>query len=177
MLVTNDELGNRAKHLSTQTKNILPNNSFYHDEVGYNFRMPNILAAMGCAQLEKIEDYIEVKIKNACMYKRLLKDTRGVILPTEKNDVKHMQWLYSVLIDRDTYGMDRDQLIKFLAEKNIQTRPFFIPVHTMEPYKNHRKGDMSVTMNVALRGINLPSSVGLKEEEIIYICKTINGEG
>lgn len=177
MLVTNDEeLGVRAKHLSTQTKNILPNNSFYHDEVGYNFRMPNILAAMGCAQLERIDEYIDIKIKNASIYKKLLKNNRGLALPTEKDDVKHMQWLYSILVDKNTYGIDRDGLLERLGESGIQTRPFFIPVHTMEPYKNHRKGDMSVTMDVALRGINLPSSVSLKEEEIIYICKIINGD-
>lgn len=173
MLVTNDEeLGKRAKYLSTQTKTVLDNGAFYHDEVGYNFRMPNIVAAMGCAQLECIDEYIEIKRKNAKLYNELLKDVKGVTLPVEKENVKNVNWLYSAVIE-DDYPLTRDELIFKLKDNGIQSRPFFMPIHHMPPYKDCRHGDMSITDELAEKGINLPSSVGLKKEEIEIICRQI----
>jgi perosamine synthetase len=166
MLVTNDEkLGERAKYLSTQTKSILPNGAFYHKEVGYNFRMPNLLAAMGCAQLENITEYIDKKRKHAELYNSMLNKVKGIRLPVEKNWADNVYWMYSIIIE-DSYGLTRDELINKLKEQNIQSRPFFMPVHEMPPYKNYKHGDMSVTNDISKRGINLPSSVGLKEDEI-----------
>lgn len=174
MLVTNDEkLGERAKYLSTQTKTILDNKAFYHEEIGYNFRMPNILAAMGCAQLENITEYINVKIDNAKYYNELLRNVKGITIPMEREYCKNVHWLYSILIE-DDYGMTRDELIKVLEKEGIQSRPFFIGVHEMPPYKRCKCGDMSVTNELVKKGINLPSSVSLKKEEITHICNVIS---
>lgn len=176
MLVTNDEkLGERAKYLSNQTKTVLENGAFYHEEIGYNFRMPNILAAMGCAQLENIEDYINAKKENAALYNTLLKDVKGITLPVEKEGIVNVNWLYSIIVE-DDYGITRDELIMKLKENGVQSRPFFMPVHNMTPYKNCKHGDMVITERLALRGINLPSSVGLKEEEIKFICEIVKIE-
>lgn len=173
MLVTNDEkLGERAKYLSTQTKSVLPNGSFYHQEIGYNFRMPNLLAAMGCAQLENIDKYIQAKRVHARMYNKFLSGVKGITLPVEKSWASNVNWLYSILVE-DSYGMSRDDLINKLKENDIQSRPFFMPAHEMNPYRNCRTGDMSVTNYVAKRGINLPSSVGIEEDEIEKICSII----
>lgn len=173
MLVTNDEeIGKRAKFLSTQAKIILENRGFYHPEVGYNYRMPNILAAMGCAQLENINEYIEIKRNNAKMYTELLKDIKGITLPVEKEGVRHVHWLYSILIE-DEFPISRDELIKKLFHEQIETRPFFTPVHTMPAYVNCRHDGLETTMEVSLKGINLPSSVSLKIEEIEKICSII----
>lgn len=175
MLVTNDEnLGKRAKYLSTQTKTILENGAFYHEEVGYNFRMPNLLAAMGCAQLENIGEYIKNKRINALLYNELLKEVKGITLPVELEDCKNVYWLYSVLVE-ESYHLTRDELIKELKENGIDSRPFFIPVHSMAPYKNCRCGDMSITTEIASRGINLPSSVGIKKDDIRLICQLLKG--
>ncbi|EKQ51117.1 MULTISPECIES: LegC family aminotransferase [unclassified Clostridium] len=174
MLVTNDEkLGVRAKYLSTQTKTVLENGGFYHEEIGYNFRMPNVLAAMGCAQLENIDEYIKIKRKNAEMYNELLKEIKGITLPVEKENVKNVYWLYSILVEED-YPLTRDELIIKLKENGIQSRPFFLPVHEMPPYKEFKFGSMSITNELVNKGINLPSSVGLKYEEIKEICSIIN---
>lgn len=175
MLVTNDEyLGKRAKYLSTQTKTILENGAFYHEEVGYNFRMPNLLAAMGCAQLENIGEYIENKRINALLYNELLKEVKGITLPVEFEDCKNVYWLYSVLVE-ESYHLTRDELIQELKENGIDSRPFFTPVHSMTPYKNCRCGDMSITTEIANRGINLPSSVGIKKDDIRLICQLLKG--
>ncbi|WPC41032.1 LegC family aminotransferase [Clostridium sp. JS66] len=173
MLITNNEkIGERAKYLSTQTKTVLDNGSFYHEEIGYNFRMSNLLAAMGCAQLENIDEYIKIKIKNAKLYNEFLRDVKGITLPVEKENVRNVYWLYSILVE-DEYSLTRDQLISKLKENGIQSRTFFMEIHKMPPYKNCKCGDMLVTNKVSLRGINLPSSVSLKEEEIKLICNII----
>jgi perosamine synthetase len=173
MLVTDDEkLGERAKYLSTQTKTILANGSFYHEEIGYNFRMPNLLAAMGCAQLENIDEYSKIKRNNASLYNKLLSDVGGITLPVERESVKNIYWLYSILVEED-YPISRDDLILKLKESGIQSRPFFMPIHRMPPYKESKTGDMSITDDIVNRGINLPSSIGLNKNEIIKVCETI----
>lgn len=173
MLVTNDEkLGERAKFLSTQTKVVLENKAFYHPEIGYNFRMPNLLAAFGVAQLEQVEEYLKVKLENAAYYNEKLKDVKGVTLPVEMSWAKNCFWLYSILIE-DDYPISRDELIKKLGENKIESRPFFMPVHDMPPYKECKAGDMKATEEIAARGINLPSSASLTKEQIDIICEVI----
>ncbi|UZQ50528.1 LegC family aminotransferase [Clostridium kluyveri] len=173
MLVTDDEkLGERAKYLSTQTKTILPNGGFYHEEIGYNFRMPNLLAAMGCAQLENIDEYSSIKRNNANLYNKFLNDVKNITLPVEKEGVKNIYWLYSILVEKD-YPISRDELILKLKENGIQSRPFFMPVHKMPSYKKYKTGNMSITDELVQRGINLPSSVGLVVDDIKRICEMI----
>jgi Predicted pyridoxal phosphate-dependent enzyme apparently involved in regulation of cell wall biogenesis len=173
MFVTNNEkLGEKAKFLSTQTKVVAENKAFYHPEIGYNFRMPNLLAAMGCAQLEKIEQYILAKRQHANEYNKLLSNVKGISIPIEKEWAKNVYWLYSVVIE-DGYGTSRDDLIKKLGENGIESRPFFMPVHDMPPYKRCKHGNMSITNELAARGINLPSSVGLTNDELKKVCEII----
>lgn len=173
MLVTNDEkLGEKAKYLSTQTKTVLENGAFYHEEVGYNFRMPNILAAMGCAQLENIDEYIKAKRNNFSLYNSLLKDVKGITLPIEKEEIINVNWLYSIVVE-DDYYLTRDELIIKLKENGIQSRPFFMPVHKMTPYIKSKHGNMDVTDELDKKGINLPSSVGLTNDDIKKICQII----
>ncbi|MTK13024.1 MAG: LegC family aminotransferase [Clostridiaceae bacterium] len=173
MLVTNnEELADRAKFLSTQTKTVLENGAFYHEEIGYNFRMPNLLAAMGCAQLECIDEYIKAKREHASLYNNLLKSVKGITLPVEKEGIINVNWLYSIVVE-DDYCLTRDELIIKLKENGVQSRPFFMEVHKMPPYRECRHGDMSVTNELAEKGINLPSSIGLTGEDIKKICEVI----
>lgn len=173
MLVTNyEKLAERAKFLSTQTKVVTDNKAFYHPEIGFNYRMPNLLAAMGCAQLESVDEYIKAKRQHASFYNKELKDVKGITLPKEKDWCKNVYWLYSILIE-DDYKISRDELIERLRDNGIESRPFFMPVHDMPPYRDCRHGDMSITNEIAAKGINLPSSVGLTKDEIRNVCKII----
>ena len=173
MLVTNNEkLAERAKFLSTQTKKVFDNGAFYHEEVGYNFRMPNLLAAMGCAQLENIDEYSTIKMENAILYNNLLKNLKGITLPVEKENTQNIYWLYSIIVE-DDYPLTRDQLIMKLKENGIESRTFFMPIHKMPPYLECKHGDMTVTNEIVKKGINLPSSVGIKKEDIEKVCKVI----
>jgi perosamine synthetase len=173
MFVTNNsEYGSRAKFLSTQTKVVTDNKAFFHPEVGYNFRMPNLLAAFGVAQLENIEEYLKIKRENATYYNDNLREVKGITLPIEKENVENCFWLYSILVE-DEYGTSRDELIQKLNDEKIEARPFFMPIHDMPPYKDCKHGVLSVTKELYDRGINLPSSVGLKKEDIEKVCEII----
>ncbi len=173
MLVSNDKgIGGRAKYLSNQAKTVMENGSFIHEEAGYNYRMPNILAAMGVAQLENIDAFIGVKRVNAEFYSKLLKEVKSVTLPVEKPWAENVNWLYSVIIEKD-FPVSRDELIKILQLNDIEARPFFMPVHSMKPYKDCRHGDMKNTDELSEKGINLPSSVSLNSEQISKICGII----
>lgn len=174
MLATNnDYLAEKAKFLSTQAKIVTDNKAFYHPEVGHNFRMPNVLAAMGCAQLECIDEYIKAKRDHAFYYNEILNNIKGITTPVEKDHCKNVFWLYSILIEEE-YKFSRDEVIKRLWEAGIEARPFFLPVHEMPPYEKCVHGGMKNTKELAEKGINLPSSVSLTKEEIEKICLVLD---
>lgn len=143
---------------------------YYHPVVGYNYRLTNLQAAVGLAQLERIEEFIDKKRKIAAWYNERLNNIPGISIPCEKTWARNVYWMYSILVNKDS-GIKRDNLMKALYKRGIDTRPFFYPVHKLPPYLSSLK--LSVTERLSKEGINLPSSHTLKEKEIDYICKTI----
>ena len=145
-----------------------PENRYWHDYIGYNYRMTNLQAALGVAQLERLNSFIEKKRHIAAEYK---KNLPGDVLPHPEGKLYNgTYWLYSILAkDMD----ERERLISFLFGKGIDTRKFFYPVHLMPPYKEFNKGNYYDSIDISERGINLPSSVKLSDKEIIYICDCI----
>ncbi len=141
---------------------------YFHDIVGYNYRMTNICAAIGCAQLENATDIITKKREIATWYNNQLNDL-PLQLHKEAKDVFHTYWMYTVLVnDADK----RDNLRTFLKEKVIETRPAFHPVHQMPMY--YKKGvSFPVAESLALKGINLPSYPKLNESDVNYISEQI----
>ena len=175
MLVTNDDkLGNRAKYISNQTKTVLGNGGFYHEEIGFNYRMPNLLAAMGVAQLENIDEYVNIKKANAVYYSGILGDITGITLPVCREWADNVYWLYSIIVE-DEFPYSRDKLIEKLKSNGIESRPFFVPVHSMPPYMSCRRGSLDMTDEISKKGINLPSSISLSKDQIDIICHTISG--
>ena len=147
-----------------------PNKKYWYNVVGFNYRMTNLQAAIGVAQLEKLDKFIEKKRKIAKFYNGLLKDVKGVSLPPEEPWAKNVYWMYSVLIE-DDYGLTRNELIEEYRKRNIETRPFFNPIHTMPPYKSTESHP--VAEKLSEKGINLPSFIELTKEEIETIAKII----
>ena len=143
---------------------------YYHSKIAFNYRLTNIQAAIGLAQLEKIDVIIQRKIENALFYNKLLNDIEGLNLPPEEVWAKNVYWMYSILIGKN-FRLSRDGLMKKLKERGIDTRPFFIPMHRLPPYKC--KGDFPVAERLSLQGMNLPSSPNLKKKDIKYVCETI----
>jgi len=170
MCVTNnEELAEKMNLLKNHGMD--PQKRYWYNTMGYNYRMTNLQAAVGVAQLSKIEKFIEIKRKNAELYNFLLEGIDGITLPPEMPWAKNVYWMYSILIDEEEFGIDRDKLMKELEKEGIETRPFFYPMHILPPHLRNEK--YPVAEFLSKRGINLPSAVTLKREEVEYICQKI----
>lgn len=153
------ELAQRAKHLSTQAT--LPGAEYHHDEIGYNYRLSNLQAALGVAQLEQLPSFLQKKRAVAARYHDSFKDLPGVSLIQEAPWARSSWWMYSLLIEPEEFGCDRNEVLARLREKGIQSRPVWTPLHTMPLYSNcHRVGGQ-VAEKLFSCGLNLPCSVGL----------------
>ena len=170
MCLTNDEkLAERMTFLKNH--GMSKEKKYWHPEIGFNYRMTNTQAAIGLAQLERIEEFIKKRRKNAELYDSILKNVKGITLSKQKSYAKDVCWLYSVLIE-DKFGLNRDELIKLLEKNGIESRPFFYPLSQMPPYKTSES--FPVSEELSKKGINLPSSTKLEEDEIRFVCKTIS---
>ncbi len=167
MVLTNDKtLYERAVHLKGQ--GLADHREYWHDTIGYNYRMTNISAAIGLAQLEQVDTFINRKMEIAELYKEGLQNL-PVKVHDSIGDVKHTYWMVSITCDRIE---DRDDLRNYLKEKGIETRPTFYPVHTMPMY-SEKYQKLPIAEKLGWSGINLPSYPGLKNEEVEFICKEI----
>jgi len=173
MCLTNDKkLAEKMRILRDHGMN--PKKRYWYDIIGFNYRMTNLQAAVGVAQLEKIDKFIERKREIARWYSEGLKDLeeKGFIkLHPEMPWAKSVYWMYSILIE-DKFRMNREELAGKLGDNRIETRPFFHPIHVMPSY-NKEEETFLVAKNLSERGINLPSSVNLKKEEIKKISSVI----
>lgn len=154
------EMVKKAKYLSTQAKD--DDINFIHNEVGYNYRMTNLQAALGVAQLEQLEDFIKVKKINYNLYKE-----NGLKLLDFNPDLRSNQWFYSLFTDK------RDELIKFLGENKIQTRPIWKLIHTLKPYQNCQNYKIEKAIVYQEKIVNIPCSSNLSEEDVLRVVKKI----
>lgn len=157
-IITNDsELAAKAKHIVTTAK--VPHKwSFNHDEVGYNYRMPNLNAALGCAQLEQLEAFIKIKRHTADKYKAAFADVNNVHFFEEPTDTKSNYWLNAILLD-ESCSHFRDMILERSIAVGIQTRPAWSLMHTLPMYSRCPKMDLTQAINIQKRIINLPSGV------------------
>lgn len=129
MLVTNSaDIAEKACRLKDLSFSDGKKRTYVHSEVGYNYRMTNLQAAVGLAQLERIDDFVAMRRKNAYFYNDLLKDIVGIRLPVEKPWAKNVYWMYSVVVEPE-FGLSRDELMLELAHKGVDTRAFFVPMN------------------------------------------------
>lgn len=167
MVVTNDEtLHERNTHFKGQ--GLAKFREYWHDVIGYNYRMTNICAAIGLAQLEQIDIFLNQKKQIAHWYAENLKGTTYTF-HQEAENTYHSYWMCSILVQNPE---DRDVVRDYLKSKGIETRPLFYPVHTMPMYSNNFER-FKVAENLGWRGINLPSYPALKENDIIFICDAL----
>ena len=167
MVATNDEtLYDRVVHFKGQ--GLAKHREYWHDVIGYNYRMTNICAAIGLAQLERVDIFLHSKQKIAKKYKEAFQDS-NIEFHQSHPDVTHSYWMCSILVHD---ANDRDKLRNHLVLDEIETRPFFYPVHTMPMYaKNFQR--LATAEDLAWRGINLPSYPGLEDQQIKYIVDSI----
>jgi len=161
----NIDVYERMKHLKNQ--GVSYEKQYWHDVVAFNYRMTNMQASIGLAQIERAKQFIERKREIAALYKKYLSDA-VVEVHIEQDDTFHSYWMTSILLPR---ASDRSKLQAHLKENKIETRPLFYPVHTMPMYKTGES--FPVAEDLGSRGLNLPSWPGLKDDEIAYICAKI----
>jgi perosamine synthetase len=160
MIVTdNRQWAERARYLTTQAKDDAV--EFVHREVGYNFRLSNIQAAMGVAQMEMIDKYIEAKRSIAQRYREGLQNIAGIKLPDQAAWAESIFWLYTILIDEQEFGMTSRDVLRTLTGLNIQTRPLWHPLHTLKPFEDCFAYNIEITNRLYRDGLSLPCSVGL----------------
>ena len=141
--------------------------------------MTNIQAAIGLAQFEKIDELVERRRSNAALYNSILGDVRWIRLPPQKEWAKNVYWMYSIMVD-DEFGTTRDDLLKHLADKGIETRAFFIPMHQQPVFAQMGmfKGESyPVAEELGIKGLYLPSGSGLTTEQIEQVCSAIMAIG
>ena len=146
---------------------------FWHEELGYGYRMSSLQAAMGLAQMERIEELVERRRHRARLYNKLLSSLADeeIVLPKEEQWAKSVYWMYSILVKDSSI---RDELMQTLDKAGIETRTFFYPVHK-QPYYSSRFADedFPVADDISKRGINLPSGNGLTDEEVSFVCQSV----
>lgn len=172
MIVTdNQEEADRIKHLSTTAKTDGLN--FFHDEVGYNYRMVNILAALGVAQLEQLTTFLKVKEENAFNYKKLIKNDEwfSFYLPENPKDSNH--WFYTLLLNADKSDK-KDKVIQDFHANGIDVRPIWTPMKKLPMYRNCQSSSLAVSEEIINRVINIPCSTNLTEDQIKYVVEFIN---
>lgn len=174
MIVTNNEkLAKKIQILKNHGMDA--NRRYWHHFLGYNYRMTNIQAALGVAQMERIEQILERKRKIARTYMKAFRNQPGITLPNESKWAKNVFWLYTILIDKEKFGLSRDELMDRLMEEGIETRPIFSPIHTQPIYDTTQ--NCPVAEMLASRGLSLPSSINLKHSEINLIADKIINMG
>jgi len=154
MILANETLGTRAKHLTTTAKQPHPY-EYVHDEVGYNYRLPNLNAALGCAQLEQLETFIANKRELAARYADHFRDS-NLQFVTEPADCRSNYWLNAVICESQA---QRDALLKATNDAGVMTRPIWALMNHLTMYSNCRRGDLSNAEWLEARVVNLPSSV------------------
>ncbi len=176
MVVSNNEkLIEKAKLLRDHA---FTKKRFIHEELGFNYRLTNLQAAVGVAQMEYADKLVESRIKNANYYNSLLKDVEGITLPPKKEWAKNVYWMYGILIE-DNFGITKDELMVRLKEKGVDTRSFFIPMHKQPLYKKDderfpdTEGSYPISEELGRKGLYLPSSSHLTKEEMDTVVEKI----
>jgi perosamine synthetase len=172
MITTND------KHLADMARNLRDHafsteRHFWHKFIGFNYRMTNMQAAVGLAQVEQMGTFVENRRRNAALYSQLLKEIPGIVTPPEAAWAKNVFWMYSILVE-DEFGMTRDQLRGFLAQHGIETRTFFIPMHLQPIYYEQFKGQRyPVAEKLCQRGFYLPSASSLTAAQVKHVVSVV----
>lgn len=154
-ILTDDEaLADYAKHITTTAK--VPHRwEFEHDEVAFNYRLPNINAALGCAQLEKMPEFVKKKRALTAFYEELVASLEGITLFKEPANSLSNYWLQTLILDD---SLERDEVLAFLNDHGVMSRPIWTPLHKLKPYRDCPRADLSKIEKLNKKIINIPST-------------------
>lgn len=177
MVVTNDEkLYKKCKYFKNMCFPVDSPRVYSHDDIGFNYRMSNLHAAIGLAQVEKADEYRDMRIKNANLYKEYLSNCDGIIFQKDTKDSLNVNWMNTIIVNPIVYGHTKDELIAHLKENGIDTRLLFTSMHrqkSMRGFGCDCSGEYPITDWLSENGFYLPSASSLTDTQIKYICDVI----
>ena len=172
MLVSNNEdIVETARYLSTQAKDKTPH--YQHSTIGYNYRLSNILAAMGRAQVAVIDERISQTRNVNKMYRELLGDLPGIDFMPEPKNRMSTNWLTCIMIDPEKFGADREEIRVCLEEENIESRPLWMSMHIQPVFSECRKVGGAVSEGLFKNGLSLPSGSDMTGEDVRRVSEII----
>lgn len=172
MIVTdNPEYAQRARYLTTQAKD--DEVDYIHDEVGYNYRLTNLQAALGVAQLEQLPAFIEAKHRNLAVYREAIAGIDGLDIPASPPYARNNHWMYPLRIDSVRYGRDRETLMADLAQAGVQTRPVWYLNHLQKPYAACERYRIERALELHACTLNLPCSASLTTDDVEFIAERL----
>jgi perosamine synthetase len=175
MVLTNDD-GLARRLRSLRDLGFDPERRFRHDALGFNFRLTNLQAAVGVAQIEQVDERVARKREVAARYAERLGRLEGLQLPVEEPWARNVYWMYGVVVDEET-GLDADALARRLRAEGIETRPFFLGMHEQPVFRKRGLFDgesYPVAERLARQGLYLPSGTALTDEQIDMVCDALD---
>lgn len=176
ILTNDDKLADKCKYYKNLCFPLNGQRNFIHEDIGYNYRMSNLAAAIALAQVEKLDELVGLRKNNNHLYRKFLEDVPGITFQPEKIWAKNVYWMNAIVLDKNKFGMDRDQLMQKLLEAGIQTRCFFVGMNKQPSLKKYGcdcSGDYPVSDFLTDNGLYLPSSSNLSSDDISFICNKI----
>jgi aminotransferase in exopolysaccharide biosynthesis len=164
----------KAKYLTTQAKD--DDVRYLHNDIGYNFRLTNVQAAIGVAQLERLPELLKSKRVNFERYERGIEPIPGLKLAYPPPYARSNLWMYALQIDRGVYGRDRDELMEYLRTQGVETRPLWYLNHLQTPYRDCQRYRIEKAPRMLEVTLNIPCSTGLKESEVVYVTDKLRRE-
>lgn len=177
MVVTDDkELADRCRYFKNLCFPLSAPRNYIHEDIGFNYRMSNLHAAIGLAQVEKADEYRTMRIRNAGLYKKFLKDIPGIVFQKDTEGSVNVHWMNAITIVPEKFGCTRDQLMEYLKVNGIETRLLFVGMHHQPCLRKagyRCDGSYPVTDSLTENGLYLPSGSNLSEADIRYICEKV----
>lgn len=172
MLVTNDAgVAERARYLTTQAKD--DEVRYVHHDIGYNYRLTNVQAALGVAQLEALPEFLLTKRRNFELYQRAINDIEGLHVPDSPDYARNNHWMYPLQIDARRYGMDREALMEHLRVAGIQSRPVWHLNHLQKPYAAAEHFEIELASALLENTLNIPCSSNLSQAEVERVVEKL----
>jgi perosamine synthetase len=172
--LSDPSLERRARLLKGQ--GVDPDRRYFFPITGYNYRLTNLAAAILCAQLERVQEIIASRHATYGVYRRRLEGIPGITLQPVASWASLAPWLFSIIVDPERFGRTRDELMEFLLLRGIDSRPFFVPLHNLPPFRNEsrlRGERLPVTDDLARCGVNLPTYGKMPDFEVEEVCSLI----
>lgn len=171
VVAQNPDFVEQVRSLSSQAKK--DSLYFVHDELGYNYRMLNLQAALGVEQIQRLEEFISVKLQNYEQYRRELQDVPGLTLLDFPGGQRSNHWFYSLFVEEEAFGCSRDELMHALIRQGIQCRPVWKLIHTQKHCQNYLAYRIERAWEYEKNVLNIPCSTNLTRQDVTYVCNKI----